>query len=110
MIQDDIRDTFKSDYVGKVINDYNHKMLFIAAVKVYFNGLKGNVLDNSPTATNDVEIDYQAQKDYATLKGEDVENMTEQQILEYNTGTNLLLAGRITPVNAMEDLSIDFSM
>ena len=36
--------------------------------------------------------------------------MTEQQILEYNTGTNLLLAGIITPVNAMEDLSIDFSM
>lgn len=24
MITDDIRDTFKSDYVGKVINDYNH--------------------------------------------------------------------------------------
>ena len=31
MITDDIRDTFKNSYVGKVINDYNHKMLFIAA-------------------------------------------------------------------------------
>lgn len=110
MIQDDIRDTFKSDYVGKVINDYNHKMLFIAAVGIYFNGLKGNVLDNSPTATNEVEIDYQAQKDYAALKGEDVDSMTEQQILEYNTGTNVLLTGRITPVNAMEDLAINFNM
>lgn len=110
MIQDDIRDTFKSDYVGKVINDYNHKMLFIAAVGIYFNGLKGNVLDNSPTATNEVEIDYQAQKDYAALKGEDVDSMTEQQILEYNTGTNVLLTGRITPANAMEDLAINFNM
>ena len=37
-ITDDIRDTFKKYYVGKIINDYHHKMLFIAAILVYFNG------------------------------------------------------------------------
>ena len=110
MIQDDIRDTFKSDYAGKVINDYNHKMLFISAIMVYFSGLKGNVLDNSPTAQNTADIDEEQQKNYAILKGEDVENMTVQQIREYNTGTNVYLTGRITPVNAMEDLTIDFVM
>ena len=110
MIHDDIRDTFKSDYVGKVINDYNHKMLFISAIGVYFNGLKGNVLDNSPTANNYVDIDEAAQKDYATLHGDDVSQMNVQQIREYNTGTNVYLTGRITPVNAMEDLKIDFTM
>lgn len=110
MITDDIRDTFKSDYVGKVINDYNHKMLFISAILVYFSGLKGNVLDNSPTAQNTVDIDEEQQKNYAILKDEDVENMTVQQIREYNTGTNVYLTGRITPVNAMEDLTIEFAM
>ena len=110
MIQDDIRDTFKADYVGKVINDYNHKMLFISAILVYFSGLKGNVLDNSPTAQNTVDIDEEQQKNYAILKGEDVENMTVQQIREYNTGTKVYLTGRITPVNAMEDLTIEFAM
>lgn len=110
MIQDDIRDTFKSDYAGKVINDYNHKMLFISAILVYFSGLKGNVLDNSPTAQNTVDIDEEQQKNYAILKGEDVAEMTVQQIREYNTGTNVYLTGRITPVNAMEDLTIDFVM
>ena len=110
MITDDIRDTFKSDYVGKVINDYNHKMLFISAILVYFSGLKGNVLDNSPTAQNTVDIDEEQQKNYAILKGEDVAKMTVQQIREYNTGTNVYLTGRITPVNAMEDLTIDFTM
>ena len=110
MIQDDIRDTFKNEYVGKVINDYNHKMLFIAAVGVYFNGLKGNVLDNSETAQNYVDIDEAAQKDYAILHGVDVEDMTVQEIREYNTGTQVFLTGRITPVNAMEDLKIDFVM
>ena len=110
MIHDDIRDTFKSDYVGKVINDYNHKMLFISAIGAYFNGLKGNVLDNSPTANNYVDIDEAEQKDYATLHGDDVSEMSVQQIREYNTGTNVYLTGRITPVNAMEDLKIDFTM
>ena len=111
MITDDIRDTFKNDYVGKVINDYNHKMLFIAAVHVYFNGLKGNVLDNSPTAQNMVDIDEAAQKNYILLHGTDsVNDMTVQQIREFNTGTQVFLAGRVTPVNAMEDLKIDFVM
>ena len=110
MIQDDIRDTFKNDYVGKVINDYNHKMLFIAAIHVYFRGLKGNVLDASDTAQNYVDIDEAAQKDYAILHGDSVEDRTVQWIREYNTGTNVFLAGRITPVNAMEDLKIDFAM
>ena len=110
LIQDDIRDTFKEEYVGKVINDYNHKMLFVSAIGVYFRGLKGNVLDASDTAQNWVDIDEPAQKDYAILHGEKVEDMTVQQIREYNTGTNVYLAGRITPVNAMEDLKIEFVM
>lgn len=110
LIQDDIRDTFKEEYVGKVINDYNHKMLFISAIGVYFRGLKGNVLDASDTAQNWVDIDEPAQKDYAILHGDKVEDMTVQQIREYNTGTNVYLTGRITPVNAMEDLKIDFVM
>nr|DAY40078.1 MAG TPA: tail protein [Caudoviricetes sp.] len=110
MITDDIRDTFKNSYVGKVINDYNHKMLFIAAILVYFRNLKGNVLDDSPTAINTVDIDEAAQKDYAILHGDDVTKMTVQQIREYNTGTQVLLTGRVTPVNAMEDLRITFTM
>ena len=110
MIQDDIRDTFKNDYAGKVINDYNHKMLFIAAIMVYFRGLKGNVLDASETAQNYVDIDEAAQKDYAILHGDTVEDKTVQWIREYNTGTNVYLEGRITPVNAMEDLKIEFVM
>ena len=78
---------------------------------VYFRGLKGNVLDNSATAVNTIDIDEEAQKDYITLKGLDnPADLTTQQIREYNTGTKVFLKGRITPVNAMEDLKIDFDM
>ena len=111
MITDDIRDTFKSRYVGKIINDYDHKMLFIGAILVYFRGLKGNVLDNSETAVNTVDIDEAAQADYITLHGLDnPADLTVQQIREYNTGTKVYLTGRVTPVNAMEDLKVTFLM
>ena len=111
LVHDDIHDTFRNSYSGKCINDYNHKMLFIGAILVYFRGLKGNVLDNSATAVNTVDIDEEAQKDYITLKGLDnPADLTTQQIREYNTGTKVFLKGRITPVNAMEDLKIDFDM
>lgn len=111
MIHDDIKDTFKSDYVGKVINDYDHKMAFINAVLIYFDGLKGNVLDASPSVVNTVDIDENAQINYIKLHNlDDPSKLTTQQIREYNTGTNVFLTGRITPVNAMEDLTINFLM
>lgn len=108
MVTDDIRDTFKKYYIGKYINDYDHKMLFIAAIMVYFGQLAGNVLD--ARAGNTVDIDEQFQKDYAILKGEDVSTMTSMQIRQYNTGSQIALAGKVKFVDAMEDLTITFTM
>ena len=108
LITDDIRDTFNDSYVGKMINDFEHKMLFVTAIKIYLKNLRGNVLDSSPTVKQEVEIDSEKNKDYAQLHGRDVKNMTPQEILETNTGTHVFLAGNIRPVNAMEDLKIDF--
>lgn len=108
MVTDDIRDTFKKYYVGKYINDYDHKMLFVAAIMVYFGQLAGNVLDSR--AGNTVDIDFQFQKDYAIIKGEDVSQMTNMQIREYNTGAQIGLSGKVKFVDAMEDLKITFTM
>ena len=108
LITDDVRDTFKKYYVGKVINDYNHKMLFITAVLVYFDEIKGNVLDRD--GKNTVDIDEQAQLNYAKLHGEKTEDMSAMEIRKYNTGTKVMLTGNIKPVNAMEDLTINFVM
>ncbi len=108
LVTDDIRDTFKKYYVGKVINDYNHKMLFISAILVYFSEIQGNVLDAD--AGNTVDIDEEYQANYAKLKGEDTANMTAMQIRQYNTGDNVALAGKVKFVDAMEDLTINFTM
>lgn len=110
LITDDIREIFRSEYLGKVLNNYDNKMLFIAAILVYFEALKGNILDNSTTATNTVDIDVEENKNYAKLKGYDTSSMSTQKIREFNTGTNVFLDGSITPVNAMEDLHVKFAM
>lgn len=108
LITDDVRDTFRDDYIGKVNNSYDNKMLFVAAILVYFEELKGTVLDGSSTVINTVDIDVAANTNYAKLHGDDTSDMTIQELREYNTGTNVFLDGRITPLNAMEDLKINF--
>ena len=62
LIHDDIHETFHDSYIGKMINDFEHKMLFVAAVNIYLKNLRGNVLDSSPTVTQEVEIDAEAIK------------------------------------------------
>lgn len=108
MVTDDIRDTFKKYYVGKVINDYNHKMLFISAVLVYFSEIKGNVLDAD--ALNTVDINTTWQSNYAKLHGDDPTTMSVMEIRQYNTGDTLALVGDIRFVDAMENLKIDFTL
>lgn len=108
MITDDIRDTFKKYYVGKVINDYNHKMLFISAILVYFSEIKGNVLDAD--ADNTVDINEQYQNNYAKLHGDDPTTMSVMEIRQYNTGDTIALVGNIRLVDAMENLTIDFTL
>lgn len=108
MVTDDIRDTFKKYYVGKVINDYNHKMLFISAIRVYFSEIKGNVLDAD--AANTVDINTAWQSNYAKLHGDDPTTMSVMEIRQYNTGDTLALVGDIRFVDAMENLKIDFTL
>lgn len=108
MVTDDIRDTFKKYYVGKVINDYNHKMLFISAILVYFSEIKGNVLDAD--APNTVDINTTWQSNYAKLHGDDPTTMSGMEIRQYNTGDTLALVGDIRFVDAMENLKIDFTL
>lgn len=111
LIHDDIADTFRNEYVGKVINSYNNKQLFIAAIHAYFNVLRGiGVLDPTPSVDNYVEIDLDAHRDWAALRGIDVSDYEDQALRELNTGTNVFLTGVITPINAMEDLTLHFAI
>lgn len=107
LIKDDIRDTFNKYYVGKILNSYANKQQFLAMInRVYFSELRGTVLEN--TDRNRVDIDVDACTRYAIKRGAKVEDMTTQQIKEFNTGSNVFLTGYVSLLDAMEDLQINF--
>lgn len=107
LIKDDIRETWNNHYVGKILNTYANKQQFIALInRVYFAELKNSVLED--TDKNRVDIDFEACYRYAVKRGAKVDEMTDQQIKEFNTGANVFLNGRISILDAMEDLYINF--
>ena len=109
LIQDDITINFRENYVGKVVNNYENRKLFIDMINGYLISLQGAVLDNSPSATNRVEIDLAATREWAA-QHKKASTMSDQQLRELSCGTHIFLTGSITPVNAMEDLKIDFTL
>ena len=109
LMKDDIRTTFEDDYVGKYINDYDNKILFITAINAYFKQLEiAYILDRS--WNNKAEINVEAQRLYIEGKGISTEDMPEQDIKEYNTGAHVFVKANVKFVDAMEDLDFDVLM
>lgn len=109
LISNDIRSTFYKHYVGKVLNSYDNKQQFLANINlVYFKEIAGDLLE--PRYDNRVSLDLEAQKRYAITKGEDIDMLTEMDIKQYPTGSQVMLSGRIKLLDAMEDLTINFNI
>lgn len=108
LIRTDIYTTFEDEFVGKVNNTYDNKQDFVGAVNRYFVSLMGSVLDAS--GDNYVEVDADQNAAYLRGQGKDIDGLTEQQLKEANTGAHLFLRGKITMLDAMEDLNLVLNM
>jgi len=108
--RDDISDTWAKEYVGKVINIYNNKMLFISSVNAYFLELKTQDNFFDPDSENKAQINLQAQKIYLQSQGVDVLDMKDQDILTANTGKKVFVSANVKYTNAMQDLNFDVYM
>lgn len=108
LIQTDIADTFENGYIGKVLNDYDSKLLLVTAINAYFKQLEGEVLDK--TAQNLCAVSLAGQKSYLESHGTDTTDMDDAQILRANTGSQVFLEAHLTFCDAMEDLSLEISM
>ncbi len=105
-IRDDIRDIFDESYVGKVINSYDNKILFLSAVNAYFGELERlEVLD--PDFGNKAEVNMETQRLYLQAQGIDVNLLKNQEIKEYNTGSKLFAQAKVRFLDAMEDLQME---
>ena len=103
MIRDDIRSTFEDEFVGKVENSYDNKVVFIAAVNKYFKDLasRGVLYDKFD---NRAEIDIAATRDYLS-QSKDVSEWEDEKIKTANTGTNVFVKANIQIQDAIEDLN-----
>ena len=108
LYMDDIRDTFEEYYVGKVINDYDNKQMFVAAIGAYHKELMGDVLDRS--YDNRVSVDVEAQRTYLESKGMDTTELDDTAVAQANTGSKVFISANVKFVDAMEDLDMVVNM
>lgn len=108
LYMDDIRETYEENYVGKTINDYDGKQMFVAAIGAYHKGLLGDVLDQS--FDNTVSVDIEAQRTYLESRGTDTSGMDDIAVAKANTGTKVFVTSNVKFVNAMEDLKMSVNM
>lgn len=108
IIRDDIRESFKNNYIGKV-NNFDNKVNFTNAVDAYFKELvsAGVLYDKG---INQSYIDLDAQKSYLREQGKDVENMTITEIQDANTGSHLFIGANVSFAEAVEDLNFNIYM
>ena len=104
LIHNDLRRVIVEKYIGKVPNNYDNKCVLITEIKNYLDELSNEQLIEK---VNTVGIDLIAQKKW--LKDNtnlDVNVMSEQEIKEANTQSNVFLAISLKVVDAMEDIQI----
>lgn len=103
MIRDDIRTTFEDEFVGKVENSYDNKVVFLAAVNKYFTDLasRGVLYDQFD---NKAEIDIEATREWLS-QTRDVSSWEDERVKTANTGTNVFVKANIQIQDAIEDLN-----
>lgn len=103
MMSADIRDSVAESYIGKYPNTYDNKLLLQTAISAYFRSLESDGLIDKGWS---VSIDVDAQKNWLNSHGISTDAMTEQEIKEANTGTEVFLTVACKPVDAIEDVTI----
>lgn len=106
MIQDDIKSTIQDNYLGKYANSYDNKCILIVAISGYFDGL---IADNI-VSTYSVDIDIEKTKIYLKTHGVIIDDMTDEEIKQQDTGSNVFIAISAKLLDAMEDFYFTISI
>lgn len=104
LVSGDLHRAIEDSYIGKYSNSYDDKCLLITYIREYLSKLESEGLLKAGVST--VEIDMDAQRSYLKDAGVDVDALSEQEIREANTGTNVFLVITINILDAMEDVRV----
>ncbi|MBP0725536.1 phage tail sheath protein [Bacillus sp. RG28] len=108
LISSDVRKTLEDNWIGDINNSYDNKVILCTVIKGYFESLESQGLLEK--GKNFAEIDIKATKTYLTSIGIDISNLTDQQIKEYNTNDKVFLKLTVSPLDAMEDFTLNIYM
>ena len=112
LIKHDIRKTAEDSYIGKFANSYDNKNLLTTAINGYFDTLARDGILQSGIC----DIDTETQRAYLKTKGNKIvidgesikiEDATDLQIRQANTGSQVFLKCTIGMIDALEDIAID---
>lgn len=110
LIQEDISNVFKNEYLGSYKNNYDNQILLISAVNTYFKQLaEDNILDNSYNNKADVDVEAQRLAWLGTGKAE-ANDWKEQEVKNNSFKRTVFLAGDIKILGAMENLSFNINL
>lgn len=104
MIETDIFGTINSSYIGNYTNSYDNKCLLITAIKGYLKQLEDK--GYTKVGYSSMEVNVERQKAYLESVGVDTSEMDEQAIKEANTGSKVFLKGKVSILDAIEDVDI----
>lgn len=103
MVGHDLRLSIQDAYIGKHSNLYDDKLALLVAIREYLRGLaQGKLIEADFTA----DIDVEAQRAWLEREHVPTADMTEEAIRKANTGSHVFLVLHITPVDAMEDITV----
>lgn len=112
MINDDIVKTAQDSYLGKYANSYSNKCLLISAISSYFAQLKRDGIVSSYSIGLDAEAiriylkgkGLQATLDSGEIK--EVDDCSDEEVVEADTGSNVFLTGNVKILDAIEDIKL----
>ncbi|MBO0575100.1 phage tail sheath protein [Clostridium botulinum] len=110
LIKDDIRKTFKNNYIGEFKNKLDNQMLFVSAVNTYFANLAArDILDSS--YNNESFIDIEAQRKAWVDSGKiEAKEWDDTTVKNTTFKRKLFLGANIKILTTMTDLTLVITM
>lgn len=112
MIRDDITITAQDNYIGKYANNYDNKLLLLTAMNTYFSTLASETVIESGSCEIDIDANVKYYKEHGGklfVNGQQVtvEDATETQLKQGQTGSYVFLKAKVALVDAIEDIVLD---
>lgn len=105
IIKRDLRVLTQDNYIGKLANSYDNKVVLISAYLAYLKELEAEGILQSGKST--MEIDIDAQRAYLKARGDNVADMTDDEIKTADTDEQVFIRGSIRMLDAIEDVAIN---